>query len=90
MIIFETNEYTIKEIPLNYRIDIKKTLRLKDHHSAIERDWYSPLDWSQGFENPLERAKWIAEEACKDHFRPITEKELEDNKTRGKRLLKRI
>ena len=89
MIAHETNEYIIREIPLNYRIDIKKTMRLKNPNSAIERDWYSPSDWDKPFKTPLERAIWVAECAL-ENFRPITEKELQENKIRADRLSTRI
>ena len=70
--IFETDKYTIKEIPLNYRIDIKPSMVLKDKNTGIERDWYWPLDWGK---QPLESVKQVAEEACKDYFRPRTPEE---------------
>jgi hypothetical protein len=74
-IIYETDKYYITTIPLNYKIYIKKSMVLKDHNTGIERDWYSPLDWDKPFKTPLERAIWVAEEACNDHFRPITKEE---------------
>jgi hypothetical protein len=87
-IIYETELYTIKEIPFNYKIDIKKNMVAQNPNAGIERDWYSPLDWDKPFKTPLELATWVAEETCKDHFRPITPGEVEANKLKGERLIK--
>jgi len=81
-VIYETNNYTIKKIPLNYRIDVKKTMVARNRNAGIERDCYSDI------EKPLERAIEVAEQFSNDYFRPITEKESENNRTRAGRLLK--
>ena len=75
-IIYETGSYAIRIIPLNYRIDIKSSMIPLNPNAGIERDWYSPLDWSSGFNSPMGRAIWVAEEACSDHFRLITKDEI--------------
>jgi hypothetical protein len=75
--VYETDRYYISIIPLNYKIYIKKNMVLKDHNTGIERDFYSPLDWDKPFKTPLDRAIWVAEEACNDYFRPITKEEEE-------------
>ena len=81
-IIYETNNYTIKKIPLNYRIDIKRTMVAINRNAGIERDCYSDI------EKPLEKAIEVAERFSDDYFRSITEEESENNKIRAGRLLK--
>ena len=64
MIVKETENYTIKKIPLNWRIDIKKTLVLKNQSTRIERDWYEDI------EHPLKNAINLAERVCEEYFMP--------------------
>jgi hypothetical protein len=87
-IIYETDKYTITKIPLNYSIKIKPSMVLKEHTSGMGRDWFSPLDWDRPFTTPLERAIWVAEEACNDYFRPITKEEIEKHKKLASRMKK--
>ena len=61
-IVHQTNNYTIKKIPLNWRIDIKRSLVLKNQATRIERDWYEDI------EHPLQEAVELAERVCSDYF----------------------
>ncbi len=62
MIVKETKEYIIRKIPLNYRIDIKRSLTLKNPSTRIERDWYEDI------EHPLQDAIDLAERVCREYF----------------------
>lgn len=81
-IIYETNEYTVKQIPLNYRIDIKKTMMAQNHNAKIDRDLYLPLD------TKMDNIKFVAERYCNDYFRPITEEEVKKFKNQAERFTK--
>lgn len=70
MIVFENENYIIRKIPLNFQIEIKKNLVHKGN-KGLGRIWYHPLDWDDGFENPLEAAKWVAGVAVRCHFVPL-------------------
>ncbi|MDD3285581.1 MAG: hypothetical protein PHG95_03025, partial [Patescibacteria group bacterium] len=54
VLIFDSKEYSIKKIPLNYRMDIK--LPHQNNHKTINRDCYSPI------EDGIDKAHKVAQE----------------------------
>ena len=72
-VVCETDKYIIKEIPLNFRIDIKPSLTLINPHTGIERDWYEDI------ESPLQVAIDLAERVSVEYFRPVTNEEAKAN-----------
>jgi nitrate reductase beta subunit len=58
--IIDNEKYSIKIIPLNFRIDTK--LPKKKKYRTINRDFYCPID------QPLSSAIEIAEDAIKKYF----------------------
>jgi hypothetical protein len=85
----ETDNYTIKEIPLNYRIDIKRNLVLINPHTGIERDWYETI------ESPLQVAIDLAERVSIEYFRKMNDndiklKELKAKTSISRNLLRKI
>ena len=69
---YETKYYSIKKIPLQWEITIKKSLVLKQPWTQIGRKHYSVDYWGR----TIEDAKALAERLCEEHFRPKTEEEV--------------
>ena len=65
VIVFEDKFYRISKIPLNYRIDFKRTLKKKIPNHGIDRDAYSDLD------KGLEEAHALAKLLIERHFSPV-------------------
>ena len=64
-IVFDNDFYTISEIPLNYRIDIKYVLEKKNSNAGMDRDCYSDLD------KGLKEAQATARLIINRHFAPL-------------------
>ena len=63
-LVFDSKEYSIERIPLNFRINIKKCLELQNNNSGISRDHYSNSD------HGLEKAHEVAKEVIVSCFKP--------------------
>lgn len=63
-IVFDNKFYRISIIPLNYRIDVKRTLIKKIPNHGIDRDCYSDLD------KGLKEAQAVARMVIDRHFTP--------------------
>jgi CTP:phosphocholine cytidylyltransferase-like protein len=81
--IYDTQNYTVRKIPLNIRIDIKKSMVRINQNASIDRDLYLPFD------TKMEDIIIIAERYCNDYFRPITKEEVKMNKSKAKNLPKK-
>lgn len=79
-IVHETEFYTIRKIPRNWRIDMKPSVTLVTPNTGIERDWY---EWSG---NLLQEAIELAERVSKEHFRPVTKAEVKLNAQKASRM----
>lgn len=60
VLIFDSKEYSIKKIALNYRIDIKLPHQIQ--HRTIERDCYSPI------EDGVDESHKVAKNMIKKYF----------------------
>lgn len=70
IVLFENEFYSVKSIPLNYRIDIKHMLTMKNKSMQLERDYYDTDD-----NRTVESSKSLAELIIKEYWRLVTEEE---------------
>ena len=68
-IVYDDKYYRISKIPLNYRIDIKKSLLKKIPAHQMDRDCYSDLELG------LDEAHAVAKMIIERHFKIPTEAE---------------
>lgn len=61
-LIADYREYRIEKIPLNYRITVKKVLKLKNPTYGIDRDCYAPLGYS------IDQVHEMAKATIKEYF----------------------
>ncbi len=68
-LVFETEDYKIEKIPLNYKITIKCAKKESSERRKIDRNWYSDLEF--GIEEAKNLAKYVINEFFRAGVKPL-------------------